>query len=57
VYVEARSIGPNPKMQMKISPTVQVIVEGLADMTELVEGIRGEVREILNAPEISAAVS
>jgi hypothetical protein len=42
---------------MKISPTVQVIVEGLADMTELIEGLRGEVRKILDSPEIAAALS
>jgi hypothetical protein len=55
--VTARITGPKPKMEMKVSPQVQVIVEGLADMTELVEGLRDEVRKILNAPEIIAAVS
>jgi hypothetical protein len=57
VRVWARITGPNPKMQVKVSPQVQVIVEGVADMTELIEGLRGEVRKILNAPEIAAAVS
>jgi hypothetical protein len=49
--------GPNPEMKMEIGPTVQVIIEGWADMSELIEGLRGEIREILNAPEIVAAVS
>jgi hypothetical protein len=35
----------------------ELIVEGLADMTELIEGLRGEVRKILEAPEILAGVS
>lgn len=49
--------GPNPKMKMKIAPTVQVIIENWADMSEMIEGLRVEVRDILNAPEIVAAVS
>ncbi|MGZ4333877.1 MAG: hypothetical protein ACXVRJ_06345 [Gaiellaceae bacterium] len=49
--------GPNPKMKMKIAPTVQVVIEDWADMSEMIEGLRVEVREILNAPEIIAAVS
>jgi hypothetical protein len=57
VHVTARITGPNPKMEMKVRPTVQVIVEGIADMTELIEGLRGEVRWILDAPEITAALS
>jgi hypothetical protein len=56
-HITARITGPNPKMKMKVSPTVQVIVEGLTDMTEMIEGLRGEVRKILDAPEILAAVS
>jgi hypothetical protein len=48
---------PNPEMKMQVAPTVQVIVEGWADMSELIEGLRTEVREILNAPEITTAVS
>ncbi len=52
-----RITGPDPKMKMKVSPTVQIIIEDWADMTEMIEGLRGEVREILNAPEIAAAVS
>ena len=49
--------GPNPEMKMKIAPTVQVLIEDWADMSEMIEGLRAEVREILNAPEIIAAVS
>jgi hypothetical protein len=49
--------GSNPKMSMKIAPTVQVVIEGWADMSEMIEGLRKEVREILNAPEIVAAVA
>jgi hypothetical protein len=56
-YFSCRITGPNPKMRMKVSPTVQIIIEDWADMTEMVEGLRREVREILNAPEILVGIS
>lgn len=52
-----RVTGPDPKLQIKIGPTVQVLIEGWADMSEMIEGLRREVREILNAPEIRAGIS
>ena len=46
-----RITGPGPKMKMKVSPTVQIIIEDWADTTEMIEGLRGEVREILTRPK------
>lgn len=52
-----RVTGADPKLQIKIGPTVQVLIEGWADMSEMIEGLRREVHEILHAPEIRAGVS
>jgi hypothetical protein len=55
--IEVIVTGSNPEMKMQITPTAQVVVEDWADMSEMIEGLRGQVREILNAPEIIAVVS
>jgi len=48
--------GINPKVKMNLKPQVQIVIEDGRDFSEMLEGIRGEVTEILNAPEILAAV-
>ena len=52
-----RVLGANPKMEMKLTPEVQIIIEDGRDFSEMLEGIATEVTEILNAPEIVSAVT
>jgi len=49
--------GNDPKMKMNLRPEAQIVDKHGRDFSEMLEGIRGEVTEILNAPEIVAAVS
>jgi hypothetical protein len=49
--------GQDPKMKMNLRPEAQIVDKHGRDFSEMLEGIRGEVTEILNAPEILAAVS
>lgn len=56
-YWECVVTGLHPKVQMALTPTVEIVVEGRSGFGGVLEGIRREVTEILNAPEIIAAVS
>lgn len=56
-HFAVRVTAPDPKLQIQIGPTVQVLIEGWADMTEMIEGLRREVREILDAPQIRAGIA
>ena len=49
--------GRNFKVKMNLTPAVEIVDEHRRDFSEMLEGIRVEVTEILNAPEIHAAVS
>jgi hypothetical protein len=51
-----RITGPDPKVQMKLTPAVQIVDEQWRDFSEMLQGIKTEVTEILDAPEILAAV-
>lgn len=48
---------PDPQVVVEVRPTVQIVIEDGRDFSEMLEGIRGEVTAILNAPEIIAAVT
>jgi hypothetical protein len=52
-----RITGSDPKVKMNLQPTAQVVIEDGRDFSEMLEGIRREVTEILNAPQILAAVT
>jgi hypothetical protein len=49
--------GENPEIEMHLKPTIQIALEDGRDFTEILEVIDAEVTEILNAPEILAAVA
>lgn len=53
---ECRITGLNPKVTMKVQPTFDIAVEGGPGFGYVVDEIRREVLEILNAPEILAAI-
>lgn len=55
-HFTTRVLGPDPEMRMEIQPTVEIAIEDLGEVTTILEGIRREVREILEAPEILAGV-
>lgn len=48
--------GEHPEMHMELLPTVQVVVEEWGDFANVLEIANVEVAEVLNAPEIVAAV-
>jgi len=49
--------GQDPEMKMELRPQAQIVIEDGRDFSEMLEGIAREVREILDAPEILAAVT
>jgi hypothetical protein len=51
-----RVTGSNPEVTMNLTPVVQIVIEDGRDFSEMLEGIKREVTEILDAPEILAAV-
>jgi hypothetical protein len=54
---ECRVTGFHPHVTMKVQPTIEIAVESRHGFGIVLEIIEREVREILNAPEIIAAVS
>lgn len=55
--LECRVTGLNPNVSMKLNPTLHIALEDGAGFGDVLDEIRREVVEILNAPEIVAAVS
>lgn len=47
----------DPEMKMELRPQAQIVIEDGRDFSEMLEGIAREVREILDAPEILAALT
>ncbi|HLG07544.1 MAG TPA: hypothetical protein VI409_02610 [Gaiellaceae bacterium] len=56
-HYTCRVTGEHPEMHMKLTPKAEVVVEKWGDFYNALEVIRLEVVEVLNAPEILAAVS
>ena len=56
-YWESEVTGLNPHVTMALAPAYEIIVEGRSGFGTVLEFIRREVTEMLNAPEIVAAVS
>jgi hypothetical protein len=52
-----RVIAANPKVKMDLKPQAQIVDEDWRDFSEMLEGIRAEVAQILYAPQITAAIS
>ena len=52
-----RVIGLDHKVGMNLTPQVQIVIEDGRDFSEMLEGIAVEVRQILTAAEIVAAVT
>ena len=55
--MECRVTRPNPRVSMKFRPSIEIIVEDRGGFGYVLDDIRREVAEILDAPEILAAVS
>jgi hypothetical protein len=55
--LECRVRGLNPNVSMKLNPTLHIALEDGAGFGDVLDEIRREVVEILNAPEIVAALS
>lgn len=51
-----RVLASNPEVKMYLAPQVQIVIEDGRDVSEMLEGLSREIAEILNAPEIVAAV-
>ncbi len=49
--------GPNPKVDMELRPTVEIVVEDWGDFYGTLEVVSVEVAKVLDAPEIVTAVS
>jgi hypothetical protein len=56
-YLECQVTGLNPKITVKLQPTFQISLEDGTGFGHVLEDIRSQVTEILNAPEIGAAVA
>lgn len=56
-HFSCRVLKPDPEMRMVIHPTVEVALEDRGEVTSLLEGIRREVTQILDAPEILAGIA
>jgi len=54
--IEALITGEPAQLNMNIAPTIQIILEDGREFSDLLDQIGNEVREILGAPEILAAV-
>jgi hypothetical protein len=48
---------PNPKVEMELRPQAEISIENGVEFSAALESIRAEVAEILDAPEILAAVT
>lgn len=55
--LECRVTGSNPTVSGKLTPKLHIALEGGAGFGDVLDEIRREVVEILNAPEVVAAVS
>jgi hypothetical protein len=56
-YWECVVTGLHPYVEMALTPAIEIVVEGRSGFGNVLEDIRVEVTEILNAPEIAAVVS
>jgi hypothetical protein len=54
--MRCQATGPNPELEMNLQPTIHIAMEDGRDFTDVLEIIGREVRHILSAPEIAAAV-